>query len=259
MKINGSARNDTLFGSAGSDLLAGKGGDDIVFGYAGDDRLYGGLGNDLVDGGEGYDEIRGRDGNDTLIGGEGYAFITGDRGNDIIIAGWNYSAIYGGEGDDTLVLAHGSANGGAGNDFIDVGEWDDFGWQSRAAVGTPRVTDEELDGPTYVDGGEGTDAVRMAFRLGEDGMSVGWSDYTPGERLELLVFAEDGTPLLDDAATKAWLDTNDDGMLSDADGDGGWLDVSYNAANGSLTLRVQNDSITIGYAPFGTPVDHLFI
>ena len=30
MKINGSARNDTLFGSAGSDLLAGKGGGEVA-------------------------------------------------------------------------------------------------------------------------------------------------------------------------------------------------------------------------------------
>lgn len=47
-QINGSDRNDTLFGSASSDVLNGFAGDDVLVGGAGDDTLIGGVGFDTA-------------------------------------------------------------------------------------------------------------------------------------------------------------------------------------------------------------------
>jgi Ca2+-binding RTX toxin-like protein len=258
--MNGTEGNDVMQGTDAGELLAGKGGNDVLFGYLGDDRLYGGLGDDYVDGGEGYDEIWGRQGNDVLIGGNGYAFITGGTGDDLIVSGQNFSFVGGDAGNDTLVLCHGIADGGAGNDFIAVGEWDDFGWQAINPDGGAQniYADEDLLGPTVIFGGKGIDAVDMAFRLGVDGMSVIWGDYALGERLSLSIYYEDGTLMADDATTKDWLDTDNDGRLTDADGDGMGIDVSFNGS--ALTIRVENDAIELSsYLPGAGPADHLDI
>jgi Ca2+-binding RTX toxin-like protein len=261
MAIQGTARADTLLGTEAGELIAGKAGDDVIFGFGGNDRLYGGLGADAIDGGAGYDELWGKDGQDSLSAGNGYAFIDGGRGDDLIVAGQNFSLVYGGDGNDTIVLCHGVTEAGAGDDVISTGEWDDFGWQSQASDGSlhPSFTLEDMQGPTVIYGNEGADQVDMAFRVGADGMTVLWADYTPGERLSLSIYYEDGTLMADDATAKDWLDTNDDGALTDADGDGGGLDVVYDPTRGALTIRVENDAIELSNVLGHLPIDHLDI
>lgn len=75
----GSDGNDSLVGTAASDVMEGEDGNDTLVGLGGADDLEGGTGNDRIDGGTGNDELHGRAGNDTLIGGPGNDTLRGDR------------------------------------------------------------------------------------------------------------------------------------------------------------------------------------
>ncbi len=149
--INGGWGDDTLTGTADSNILDGGVGDDVVSGGAGDDSLAGGLGNDMLSGGAGNDVLFGSFGTDTYDGGDGVDLIDiggsaageADYNIDLTIGqdqfGNSYSNIenvntgagddnifgnaadnqlQGNEGDDTI-------NGGAGNDFHNGGNGDD--------------------------------------------------------------------------------------------------------------------------------------
>jgi hypothetical protein len=156
----------------------------------------------------------------------------------------------GGAGHDTLVLCHGVAFGGTGNDVISVGEWDDSGWVAFGDGNLPTFADEDIAGPTYVYGGPGQDHVDMAFRGGEDPITVTWRDYTPGDTLSLAFYAEDGTLIADDATTRDWLDTDDNHVLNDADGNIFGYDVSHDPRFNTLSLRIDNDVIELSNTDF---------
>lgn len=53
--INGTPRNDKLYGTAGADVINGLAGNDQIFGLAGDDIINGGAGKDKLYGGAGKD------------------------------------------------------------------------------------------------------------------------------------------------------------------------------------------------------------
>jgi len=85
---------DSLFGSAGADLIEARGGDDNVEAKAGDDAVYAGTGNDDVDAGAGNDWVEGEGeddylygdaGNDRLIGGAGIDFLSGDVSRNYVV------------------------------------------------------------------------------------------------------------------------------------------------------------------------------
>ncbi len=87
-------RADTLYDSAGNDLLLGLGGNDrLLATRGGDDRLEGGDGHDVMNGGAG---------NDTLLGGSGSDVMNGDADNDLLAGGSGSDALQGGVGHDQL-------------------------------------------------------------------------------------------------------------------------------------------------------------
>ncbi len=127
-------RADTLYGSAGNDLIQGLGGDDFLAGLGGGDRIEGGAGRDLIDGGSGDDVLIGNGeadllggggGNDRLYadaeieltdvdlqtGGSGRELLVGASGDDQLVGAATADALFGGEGDDLLL-------GGAGDDDL---------------------------------------------------------------------------------------------------------------------------------------------
>ena len=73
----GKKGDDLLEGSSKNDKLWGNDWDDTLYGYGGNDTLYSTQGDDVLIGGKGNDDLRGSQGFDT------YIFYTGD-GNDVI-------------------------------------------------------------------------------------------------------------------------------------------------------------------------------
>ncbi|MCM2472079.1 hypothetical protein HGO38_01105 [Rhizobium sp. CG5] len=77
--VTGSARDDTLAGSNGANVLQGGAGGDALYGRGGNDTLNGGTGADLLAGGSGNDHFV----FDTLLGG-GDEITDFQRGSDKI-------------------------------------------------------------------------------------------------------------------------------------------------------------------------------
>ena len=132
--LEGTERNDSLLGGAGSDTIRGRGGDDVIWG----NRLPNGP----------------RTGADTLLGGAGADTIFGSRGPSNVIVG--------GPGDDRL-------QGGPRGNRIDAGDGRD---RVRLTGRGPNVVragagDDEVrayaSGPPTVDCGPGVDLVRIGF------------------------------------------------------------------------------------------------
>ncbi|HEX8239032.1 MAG TPA: calcium-binding protein [Allosphingosinicella sp.] len=187
--LNGGLDNDLLEGGAGNDTLSGNEGMDTLRGQGGDDRLlllsndYLGISGDSIDGGDGVDTLqfdgfaltgpitfsiadpaiaqniagativnverlsfRSGTGNDDITGGanddsidgfDGNDRVDGGLGNDVLFGGGGIDTVYGGGGDDTIYGGQDSIYGGDGDDVI------------------------RSSGDTLVDGGAGTDQLRM--------------------------------------------------------------------------------------------------
>ena len=110
--ITGTAENDVIRGTSGSDVICAGSGNDIVYGRGGNDVIYGGEGNDVLRGEDGSDRLYGGSGQDLLRGGDGNDRLTGGPGNDLL---------HGDGGADSLNTQDGRrgndvANGGAGSD-----------------------------------------------------------------------------------------------------------------------------------------------
>ncbi len=191
-------RADSLYDSAGDDLIQSKGGDDAVYATrGGSDRIEGGAGNDRLGGGDGNDVIVGGADRDILIGGadddrlygdteialadavaQGRSqqasgmkgdWLNGGAGDDLIVAGADDDALFGGRGNDILV-------GGAGDDYLDGDDdysADNVSWafgpsdnEFDIAV-SPVTADSDLEGgDDILFGGAGND--HMGGLLGND-------------------------------------------------------------------------------------------
>lgn len=69
--LKGTAKKDVIAAGAGNDKVSALGGKDIVCGEGGNDQLGGGPGADLLLGGPGRDTLKGNGGVDRLVGGPG--------------------------------------------------------------------------------------------------------------------------------------------------------------------------------------------
>lgn len=88
------AYGNTIFGSAGDDVVSGLGGGDYIESFGGDDTLHGGDGDDQLLGGTGMDVLYGGAGNDTFRGSlealDDDLFADFEEGDTIVLEG-NYS------------------------------------------------------------------------------------------------------------------------------------------------------------------------
>ena len=191
--INGTKRNDILWGTFGDDVLYGLEGDDILYGDLGNDRLFGGAGHDILFGGLGNDLLDGGDGNDTLVGVIGNDDLRGGAGNDRLIGGIGENKLDGGTGDDHVtgsigrdMLVGGDGNdrleGGAGNDLLDGGKGVD---KLYGESGDDRLTFRaaENGGTTrdHYNGGSGIDRLIVELTTAE---------YTAAVRAELVAYLD---------------------------------------------------------------------
>jgi Ca2+-binding RTX toxin-like protein len=130
--------DDTLFGGEGNDLLVGSLGNNVLYGNEGDDLIYGGGGSNVLFGNQGNDWLVGGPGNDTLYGGQDNDTVFGGDGDDLIFGDKGNDVLYGNEGNDTLHAVEGNnlLFGNQGNDLLIGGEGDDtlYGGQDNDTV-----------------------------------------------------------------------------------------------------------------------------
>lgn len=134
--LNGTSRNDTIYGYNGDDTLNGG---------AGADRLYGGNGRDVLNGGAGNDRLYGGAGSDILSGDvelSGDLATSNTVSNDYLDGGSGADRLFGGGGTDTLI-------GGLGQDILTGGSGADrfvynSAAESRVGSGVDRITDFQV-------------------------------------------------------------------------------------------------------------------
>jgi Ca2+-binding RTX toxin-like protein len=147
--ITGSSAADTLFGSAGNDLLQALDGDDSIVSSAGNDTLDGGEGKDTAD--YSFETL-------PLRAELALGRVTIGAKTDLLVS---IEALYGGKGNDTLIGAVGVSellDGGAGDDVL-IGQAGDTllgsSGNDRLAsdklYGAPLVDYRRLDGPLRID------------------------------------------------------------------------------------------------------------
>lgn len=133
--ITGSAGDDYLNGTSGSDTINALAGNDTVYGYGGADSIDAGDGSDFAYVWAGASTIAGGLGDDTIIAGESSYFygagghadgasISGGDGNDSITLYGNAS-VDAGDGNDVVLLNESTAAQvtlGGGNDTVRVGD-----------------------------------------------------------------------------------------------------------------------------------------
>jgi Ca2+-binding RTX toxin-like protein len=102
--VVGSAKNETLNGTGGPDMIFGGSGRDTINGGGGNDLLCGGKGNDKITGGNGKDTLEGGGGGDVLVGGNGDDRLRGGDGNDRLTGGAGADTFSGGGGGKDVAI-----------------------------------------------------------------------------------------------------------------------------------------------------------
>jgi Ca2+-binding RTX toxin-like protein len=139
---DGTAKDDTMHGTADPDDINARRGDDGVYGLGSEDFLYGRRGGDTLQAGSDDDALYGDFGNDKLRGGAGADVLRGDDdfeqyknmvGRDRLFGGNGADELYGYYGDDKLV-------GGEGNDIINAHDEPPSKWEDDIDCGPGRDT-----------------------------------------------------------------------------------------------------------------------
>jgi Ca2+-binding RTX toxin-like protein len=139
---DGTAKDDTMHGTAAPDDINARRGDDGVYGLGSEDFLYGRRGGDTLQAGSDDDALYGDFGNDKLMGGADADVLRGDDdfeqhknmiGRDRLSGGNGADELYGYYGDDKLV-------GGEGNDIINAHDEPPSKWQDYIDCGPGRDT-----------------------------------------------------------------------------------------------------------------------
>lgn len=171
--VTGNGLNNTLTGSAGSEVMYGGVGNDRLRGGSGADSLYGGIGNDSIVGAARADLLVGGDGNDVFYGGGGDDSVYGDAGNDLMIVRGNNLMLFGGSGSDNINVTGGLAvaDGGSGADRFTgsggatiISSYQSSAVAVRASLTQPSVNTGDAAGDVYsgvtgLRGGVGNDTL----------------------------------------------------------------------------------------------------
>ncbi|MGD1944636.1 MAG: fasciclin domain-containing protein [Leptolyngbyaceae cyanobacterium] len=145
---------DFVFGGSGNDQLNGDDGDDVLVGNGGRDILRSGDGNDFLSGGDEADLLFGGEGDDFLFGNDGADTLLGGAGSDRLFGGDGANVLDGGPGEDILRLR-------GGNDTIILSQGD--GIDTIFGFDPERVSFSLVDGLTFAD---------LSFQQGQDSTSV---------------------------------------------------------------------------------------
>jgi VCBS repeat-containing protein len=184
--ITGGPGNNTLRGTAATDVICGEDGRDTLIGLGGDDVLRGGPGHDVLNGGAGADDFEGGTGTDVARYADVPTPVTasigdgandgrdgGAEGDDILA---DVERIAGGKGDDDLTgdggpntltgnAGHDDLHGGGGNDLLDGGLGGDT---FAGGAGGDRALYESLAVPVTASIGDGANDGRDGGAEGDD-------------------------------------------------------------------------------------------
>ncbi len=119
-KLNGTAKDDTLYGNAADDYFDAGDGNNVLFGNGGRDVMLAGNGNNLGYGGSGDDTFFFGNGNNTVSANDGNNRITLGNGKNVVFAGSGNDVIISGSGDDLIYANDGNNTiaAGAGNNMV---------------------------------------------------------------------------------------------------------------------------------------------
>jgi len=174
--LTGTAATDILYGNAGNDQLNGLDGDDVIWAHEGTDTLNGGGGDDFLRGGAGNDILNGGADADNLDGGTGIDTLDGGDGDDRIFDWEGSSIVTGGAGNDTILINLGwnNANGagfgslatGDGNDVVEVRNSDhQAGYALDLGAGDDTVEFQNPFGPITLGAGRDTIVWTSPFNI----------------------------------------------------------------------------------------------
>ena len=239
-ELVGGAGNDEFLASQGSNRIFGETGDDLIFagGLNAESQLvFGGDGNDTISTGDNNDEIDGGAGNDNITSGGGNDYIFAGDGNDRVIAGSspnlgesidNDNDLIEGEGGDDLLFGEFGDDdifGGAGNDTLDGGGLTSINFTPSDSGGEiTGIEPAENAGVDYLNGDAGADTFVFGVEAGAYYASEGFddvgivTDFNPTEdKIQLAGSAEDYVLESTSGGTSIFLDSDNNGVLSDAD------------------------------------------
>ncbi|MDF1721672.1 MAG: hypothetical protein P1U65_13430 [Minwuia sp.] len=242
--------DDTISGSAASELFEGRGGADLLSGLGGADTLKGQDGDDTIDGGEGIDVLEGGNGTDLLIAdfsGDANSVIVQGTDEDITqatslfqvggsktISGFEQASLTGGNAGDELVggALDDTLTGNGGNDTL-------HGGSGGVDIISGGAGNDTLTGTvgSDLDGGDGID--QLDIDLSSIGETIIIDDL--GGQAVL----GDGTSITSIEALNAVLGSGDDIIdFSNTDKtdviDGGDGDDTIDAGRGNDTLAGGN-------------------
>ena len=175
--IGGGNGNQTLNGSAGSDIINAGNGSDTINGGAGNDSITAGNGNDTVSDGDGNDIINAGNGSDTISAGGGNDIINAANGKDTITVGDGSDTINAGNGNDTI-------SAGSGTDAITLGNGNDI---VSAGAGNDTIT--AGNGNNTISGGAGNDIIKAGNGNNIINGGAGNDILTAGKGNDTFVFA----------------------------------------------------------------------
>ena len=240
-ELVGGAGNDEFLGSQGSDRIFGETGDDLIFAGSGlnaeSQLVFGGDGNDTITTGDNDDEIDGGAGNDDISSRAGDDIILAGEGNDTVNAGAdpgigesieNDKDLIEGEGGDDLLFGEFDDDdifGGSGNDTLDGGGVASTNFDpSDSSSEITNIEPVENAGVDYLTGDAGTDTFVFGVEAGVYYASEGFddvgivTDFNPTEdKIQLAGSAEDYVLELTYEGTSIFLDSDNNGVLSDTD------------------------------------------
>ena len=126
IKLAGTIKNDTLYGTSTSEFFDAGEGNNILFGNGGQDVMLAGNGNTIAYGGSQADTFFFGNGNNTLYANDGNNRITVGNGKNTLFAGSGNDVIISGSGDD-LIYAN------DGNNVISAGSGDNTVYSGSGA------------------------------------------------------------------------------------------------------------------------------
>ncbi|WP_176761294.1 sialate O-acetylesterase [Desulforhopalus singaporensis] len=231
--------NDSIYATAGDDVIDAGNGNNNVYSYAGDDTIIAGDGNDFINARGSYWAVGDRAGNNTIDGGDGNNRVYTGAGSDKITTGDGDDLIYSTGGGDVI-------NAGHGNNTIDSG-YNRYAGSGKVTI----ITAGDGNNRIYTDAGDdhitlGKGQNYVYSYGGNDNITTGNdNDFINARGNNWLVGDRAGNKTIDggDGDNRVYTGAGSDKIIT-GDGD----DLIYSAGGGDvINAGHGNNTIDSGY------------